>query len=171
MQIFENYLDEASFELSGKKYFAGWGKYRCDGEEITRDEYMKARQAYDRQDIKATLGSKTDKSGVSMTRLTQDVELDDQQTELQMYGDNDRQMYRQEQDIQKNLIAKMKKGVYDSEKAVKLWQYWADNAAKKYEKEFGTPGSKIFSMADRKKVALSKAKEFEELYDDGEFDD
>lgn len=171
MITFGEYLNEASFEFGGKKYFSGWGKYRCDGKEITRDEYMKARQAYDKKDVTAAMGTKTDKEGTSKARITQDIELDDQQEELQMFGDNDRQIYRQEQSIQQNLIKKMKKGTYDSAKAVKLWQYWADEAAKKYEKEFGTPGSKIFSVQDRKKVAIAKAKDFEERYDDGEFDD
>ena len=64
-----------------------------------------------------------------------------------------------------------KKGTYDSTKAVKLWQYMIDDAAKRYEKEYGTPGIKTFSTQDRKMVAISFAKDFEERYDDGEFDD
>lgn len=163
MQTFTEWLNEASFELGSKKYSSSFGRYKCDGESITRDEYMKARQAYDSQHVKAAVGTKKDaSSGAEVKRITQDVELDDQQDELKLFGDNDRQLYRHQQDIEKNLRAKIAKGTYDSEKAVKLWQYWADNAAKAYEKQFGTPGSKIFSVKDRKMVALAKAKDFED---------
>ena len=171
MITFTEYLNEASFEFGGKNYFSGWGKYRCDGKEISRDEYMKARQAYDKKDVVAAMGTKTDKSGVSKARITQDIELDAQQEELQLFTDNDSQSYKMQQSIEQNLIKKMKKGTYDSTKAVKLWQYMVDDAAKKYEKKFGTPGTKTFSVQDRKKVAVAFAKDFEERYDDGEFDD
>ena len=171
MITFGEYLNEASFELGGKKYFSGWGKYRCDGQEITRDEYMKARQAYDKKDVTAAMGTKTNKAGVTNARITQDIELDSQQEELQLFTDNDSQSYKMQKSIEQNLIKKMKKGTYDSTKAVKLWQYMVDDASKRYEKKFGTPGSKIFSVQDRKKVAVAFAKDFEERYDDGEFDE
>ena len=171
MITFGEYLNEASFEFGGKKYFSGWGKYRCDGQEISREEYMKARQAYDKKDVTAAMGTKTDKEGTSKARITQDVDLDAQQEELQLFTDNDKQAYNTQKSIEQNLLKKMKKGTYDSMKAVKLWQYMVDDAAKRYEKKFGTPGSKIFSVQDRKKVAVAFAKDFEERYDDGEFDD
>ena len=171
MKTLREFLNEASFEFGGKTYFAGWGKYRCDGKEITRDEYMKARQAYDKKDVVAAMGTKTTKAGVSTARITQDIELDAQQDELQLFADNDHQSYNMQKSIEQNLIKKMKKGTYDSTKAVKLWQYLVDDAAKRYEKKFGTPGSKIFSVQDRKKVAVAFAKDFEERYDDGDFDE
>lgn len=171
MKTLREFLNEASFELGGKKYFSGWGKYRCDGQEITRDEYMKARQAYDKKDVVAAMGTKTNKAGVTNARITQDIELDDQQEELQLFTDNDSQSYKMQKNIEQNLIKKMKKGTYDSTKAVKLWQYMVDDASKRYEKKFGTPGSKIFSVQDRKKVAVAFAKDFEVRYDDGEFDE
>ena len=172
MKTLREFLNEASFEFGGKKYFSGWGKYRCDGEEITRDEYMKARQAYDKKDVVAAMGTKTDKaSGASVARITQDIDLSPIQDELQLYADNDSDAYRMQKSIEQNLIKKMKKGTYDSTKAVKLWQYMVDDAAKKYEKKFGTPGMKTFSLQDRKMVAVAFAKEFEDKYDDGEFDD
>lgn len=171
MKTLREFLNEASFELSGKTYFSGWGKYRCDGKEITRDEYMKARQAYDKKDVVAAMGTKTDKSGVSKARITQNIDLSPVQDELQLYTENDRQSYKMQQSIEQNLIKKMKKGTYDSTKAVKLWQYMIDDAAKRYEKEFGTPGIKTFSVQDRKMVAVAFAKDFEDKYDDGEFDD
>ena len=171
MITFTEFLSEASFEFGGKKYFSGWGKYRCDGQEISREEYMKARQAYDKKDVAAAMGTKTDKEGNSKARITQDIDLSPIQDELQLFTDNDDYAYRMQKNIWQNLIKKMKKGTYDSTKAVKLWQYMVDDAAKRYEKKFGTPGIKTFSVQDRKMVAISFAKDFEERYDDGDFDD
>ena len=171
MITFGEYLNEASFEFGGKKYFSGWGKYRCDGQEISREEYMKARHAYDKKDVAAAMGTKTDKEGNSKARITQDIDLSPIQDELQLFTDNDDYAYRMQKNIWQNLIKKMKKGTYDSTKAVKLWQYMVDDAAKRYEKKFGTPGIKTFSVQDRKMVAISFAKDFEERYDDGDFDD
>lgn len=167
MITFGEYLNEASFEFGGKKYFSGWGKYRCDGQEISRDEYMKARQAYDKKDVVAAMGTKTDKDGTSKARITQELDLSPIQDELQLCAENDRQAIEMRKSIEQNLVKKMKKGTYDSTKAVKLWQYMVDDYAKKYEKKHG----KTFSLQDRKMVAIAFAKEFEELYDEGEFDD
>jgi len=59
------------------------------------------------------------------------------------------------QPIQKNLITKMAKGVYDRTKAEKLWMYLVENGAKKYSKDFsdGRDWHKMFSMEDRRAVA------------------
>jgi hypothetical protein len=76
--------------------------------------------------------------------------------ELVMYADNDSQLYRtSHQPIVANLKKKVKKGVYDHEKATKLWGYHADRAAQKYAKEHGdgTPWHKMFTPADRKQAA------------------
>ena len=84
--------------------------------------------------------------------------------ELHLYCENDGDIYRQRiEPIRKNLQRKLKRGVYDHEKAKKLWMYAADACAKKYAKEFGDshqPWHKMFSMADRKEVA----KEFADNY-------
>ena len=55
-----------------------------------------------------------------------------------------------------NLQKKFKNGTYDRDKAVTLWKYWADDAAKMYEKDF--PGTK-FSAAERQAVAIRKERE------------
>lgn len=53
--------------------------------------------------------------------------------ELALFIINDGELYRsQTQPIILNLRRKLKRGVYDSEKAVKLYKYLADNGAKKY---------------------------------------
>ena len=56
----------------------------------------------------------------------------------------------------KNLAKKHAKGVYDSEKAKKLWGYHADRAAQSYAKEHGdkhTPWHKMFTPEHRKEAA------------------
>ena len=76
--------------------------------------------------------------------------------ELVMYADNDSHLYKtSHQPIVANLKKKVKKGIYDHEKATKLWGYHADRAAMKYAKEHGdgTPWHKMFTPADRKQAA------------------
>jgi hypothetical protein len=77
--------------------------------------------------------------------------------ELELYATNNADLYRQmETPIRLNLEKKYKKGIYQSALAVKLWQGWADEAAKRYNKEFGGGGSQwfdIFSPATRRHVA------------------
>lgn len=79
-----------------------------------------------------------------------------EQSELRLFIENDGDLYRQQmQPIQKNLITKIAKGVYDRTKAEKLWMYLVENGAKKYVKEHA-PGStwhQMFSMSDRREVA------------------
>lgn len=86
--------------------------------------------------------------------------------ELLLFCENDGDIYRQQgQPILKNLITKMARGVYDHNKAVKLYGYLAETCAKKYNKEFGDesslPWHKMFSAADRREVAEHFVKTFE----------
>lgn len=77
-------------------------------------------------------------------------------TELMLFIENDGDLYRQQtKPIEKNLITKMARGVYDKTKAEKLWMYLAESGAKKYAKEFGIASEwhKTFSVAVRKEVA------------------
>jgi hypothetical protein len=47
MKTFTEYLNEGrGFELGGKKYSSGFGRYTCDGESISKEEYMKASAQY-----------------------------------------------------------------------------------------------------------------------------
>lgn len=80
--------------------------------------------------------------------------------ELELYIDNDGDLYRQQGlPIRENLSKKYKKGVYDESKATKLFKYLADNGAKKYVQEFGgTP--RMFSPDTRKEVARRFARDF-----------
>jgi hypothetical protein len=77
--------------------------------------------------------------------------------ELVLHADNDEQLYRSShQPIIKNLARKKAKGIYDHEKATKLWGYHADRAAQSYHKAHGSANQKwhhMFSKADRMKAA------------------
>lgn len=87
--------------------------------------------------------------------------------ELAMFIINDGDLYRQNiQPVLKNLAKKIKKGVYDPEKALKLWQYSAQWGAQKYTKEFGIRGTNgsygMFSPHDRREAAKQLAAHYEE---------
>lgn len=93
--------------------------------------------------------------------------------ELELYIDNDGDLYRQQgQPILKNLATKKATGAYDHDKAVKLYMYFAEAGAKKYAKEFGDEKdwSKMFPVSDRKQVAEASAKSFETEYALGNYD-
>jgi len=103
------------------------------------------------------------------------VSLSDEASELLLYINNDAQLYRQQFiPIVKNLMLKRAKGIYDSLKAVKLFMYLVDAGAKKYIKEFGSPGDSMRSMfpkSVRLKVAEELRDDFEDEADLGNWDD
>lgn len=75
--------------------------------------------------------------------------------ELELFIENDGDLYRQQfKPIVRNLEKKRKKGIYDKEKAVKLWMYLAESGAKKYVKEVGS-GSwyEMFDVPTRRETA------------------
>jgi hypothetical protein len=84
--------------------------------------------------------------------------------ELDLFIDNDGDLYRQQtQPIQKNLITKLAKGVYDKDKAVKLWMYLVDSGAKKYAREHGSPDTAwniMFPKTVRLEVAKAQNEKF-----------
>jgi nuclear transport factor 2 (NTF2) superfamily protein len=76
--------------------------------------------------------------------------------DLYLYGLHDGDLYRQQREsIEKNLQRKYNKGVYDKEKAAKLWLYFAENVAKKYHKDFNYSGKwfQLFNIEIRRKLA------------------
>lgn len=75
---------------------------------------------------------------------------------------NDGMVYHQRTEpIIKNLHRKHEKGVYDSQKAVKLWRYLVDDYARRYAKEHGLD-SRLINGATRESVA----KELRDYYHD-----
>src|SRR5947207_1747964 len=51
-------------------------------------------------------------------------------TEGILYADNNEPTYRRRFDFAKNLDTKRSRGIYDSDKAVKLWRYYADEISR-----------------------------------------
>ncbi len=75
-------------------------------------------------------------------------------TELQIYTENDRQIYDRElKPVYVNLAKKQKKGIYKPEEAQKSYYRIASNSAKNYNKKFGSSDGTIFTTADRREVA------------------
>ena len=59
--------------------------------------------------------------------------------ELDSFIMNDEDLYRRRfMPIISNIKRKMKRGVYDHDKVIKLWMYLVDDAAKKYVQEYGS---------------------------------
>lgn len=84
--------------------------------------------------------------------------------ELALYACNDSTIYFQSiVPVIENLSKKIKRGTYDHAKALKAWEHVATVAAVKYNQEFGTPGTKYFSMfnaATRRAAAAELAENF-----------
>lgn len=90
--------------------------------------------------------------------------------EIQLYADNDSQLYRQRKNpILQNLSRKYIKGTYDIDKAAKLWRNYIDAALQKYHKEFGGRGKwyDLLSVPDRNLLALEYAINTKDEFDLG----
>lgn len=76
--------------------------------------------------------------------------------ELFLFIENDGDLYRQQyQPILKNLVTKQAKGVYDKDKAIKLWMYLVELGAKKYVREYGSGAwHEMFNVPTRREVAV-----------------
>lgn len=93
--------------------------------------------------------------------------------EIELYGDNDSQLYFQmRRPILVNLGKKYKKGTYDIVKAAKLWRYYIDAVMKKYNKEFGSRGDNWYDLLnthDRQLLAMEYAVNTKAEFDLGNF--
>lgn len=79
--------------------------------------------------------------------------------ELFLYAINNHSLYyRMIKNVLDNLEKKIKKGIYDKEKAIDLWYYVATEASNKYNEDFGYR----FKVADRFTVAVDLAEHYEE---------
>jgi len=66
---------------------------------------------------------------------------------LDSYIMNNEDLYRRRfMPIISNIRRKLKKNVYDHDKAQKLWMYLVDDAAKEYVKEFGSTQDDVSTM-------------------------
>ena len=70
--------------------------------------------------------------------------------ELYLFALNDAQLYQQQREsIEKTSKKRFDAGTYNRVKAVQLWTYFANNAAKKYHKEFVATANGIACLASR----------------------
>lgn len=128
----------------------------------------------DREDIKRW-NREADLDAQDTTRPWDD-ETGSSQTasELHIYADNDASLYHgQRSSIEKNLINKRARGVYDHALAVKLWMHFVDAAAKKYVAEYDAKGSvwhQVFPKSVRMEVAETFANDFEREAELGNYD-
>ena len=96
--------------------------------------------------------------------------------ELKTTMDSTEEGYKQQYiPILKNLSRKMKKGVYDKEKAVKLMMYYVDNGAKKYGQDYGGGGATGpsiggFDKKTREEAARAYVEDFEDDWDNKNWD-
>ncbi len=122
--------------------------------------------------VKGKVGKPADASGstdvadMSKVEAPEAEELSsgdkDAMHELNLFLDNTEPLHNQMLSIQKNLERKVKRGVYDPDKAWKLWLYWVDAGAKKYSEDFSTGKDhrKIFPTKLRKALAKQIADEW-----------
>jgi len=81
--------------------------------------------------------------------ITENIDSD-AVNELDTYIMNSEELYRRRfMPIISNIRRKLKKNVYDHEKAQKLWMYLVDDAAKEYVKEFGSTADDVKTMFPR----------------------
>ena len=94
--------------------------------------------------------------------------------ELDLFIMNDEDLYRRRfMPIITNIKRKMKRGVYDHEKVIKLWMYLVDDAARQYVQEFGSPDQDVkdmFPKETRLQVAQVIADREKENIEQGEYD-
>ena len=94
--------------------------------------------------------------------------------ELDLFIMNDEDLYRRRfMPIITNIKRKIKRGVYDHEKVIKLWMYLVDDAAREYVKEHGAPDQDVkdmFPKETRLKVAEVISLREKENIEKGEYD-
>ena len=94
--------------------------------------------------------------------------------ELDSYINNNEDLYRRRfMPIISNIRRKMKRGVYDHEKVIKLWMYLVDDAAKAYVDEHGSIDQDVkdvFPKETRLQVAQIIADREKENIEQGEYD-
>lgn len=108
------------------------------------------------------------------TRVTA-AEIDEHaKTELELYLYNTGELHSQHQAIIHNIMRKIRANKYDDSLAPKLWQYWVDQGARAYVKEFGGTHDRpkdMFPAAMRRALAAEIASQEYELIMNGEYGD
>lgn len=106
-----------------------------------------------------------------LSNRTLTEKLSTEMRNLQIFIDNDQQIYKQRFiPILKNLSKKKKSGKYDPHLAPKIFMYLVDDGAKRYTKEYGGTVRDMFPKHDRMELAKEYVKDFEEAFDNKEYD-
>ena len=149
--------------------------YKVFGRSINVESLTKEKAQSLRETFAARLGKLESKLGANIannptylenklfletldTYLGEDDEMSDAARELELFAENDSDLYqRSGVPIMKNLSKKFKKGTYDPELGVKLWKYHADRAAKAYSEQHSTGDDwkTMFTPKDRMEMAKS----------------
>lgn len=92
----------------------------------------------------------------------------DNSKELALFAFNDRDTMRTVENLLPGIIRKIRKGIYDDDKAIDLMYPVACQAAKAYMKRFGSAGNYSFDVCARFTVAdelahYAKERAYEEL--------
>ena len=94
--------------------------------------------------------------------------------ELDSYIMNNEELYRRRfMPIIENIRRKMRRGIYDHTKVIKMWMYLVDDAAREYVKEYGSADQDVkdmFPKETRLKVAQIIADREKENIEKGEYD-
>ena len=94
--------------------------------------------------------------------------------ELDLFIMNDEELYRRRfMPIIENIKRKMKRGIYDHEKVIKMWMYLVDDASRQYVQELGSPDQDVkdmFPKETRLKVAQIIADREKQNIEQGEYD-
>ena len=88
-------------------------------------------------------------------------------TELVLFLDNDEMLWKFKSAIFRSLATKKDRSVYDRRLAPKAFVRLTTEAAKKYIRDFGSPGDKwnhTFSPVDRRHAAVQLVEQFEAWY-------
>lgn len=125
----------------------------ADAMPVKVEEMVEAYRSF-KQELVEQFGSYGEEENEASEALIEEID-EDAVRELVLYAENDGTLYQQSTaPIQKNLSKKWVKGIYDHDKAIQLWKYHADRAAKAYGREFSNnDGLKIFSPAVRRAAA------------------
>jgi len=156
--------------------------YTVDLNNLNKSKANRLRESFSAKlaNLEKKLGAKTANNRVylenklfleTIDRYISEQGNEDHVRELVIYAQNNPDLYRQHiVPVQRNLTKKYDKGVYDHNKAVKLWKYVADDAAMRYAKEYGSPDikwSNMFSVADRIEAAKHMADNWQSELDAG----
>ena len=140
----------------------------ADAAPVKVQEMVEAYRSFKEAQLDEHCGMDHTNENEASESLIEEVD-EDSVRELVLYAENDGTLYQQSTaPIQKNLSKKWVKGIYDHDKAIQLWKYHADRAAKAYGREFSNnDGLKIFNPAVRKAAAEEFANDWKEELEAG----